>query len=117
MAGLPAGPAGSSLAATGDFNSDGISDLVWAAIGSSTVEQQLMGFTGGAPVVQSQNAVAGDSGTVVEDSAVFWGNNLVWRSATTGVDSVWTMLGSEPQKKKTYGGSLDWRLIRRPGQA
>jgi hypothetical protein len=114
---LPAGPAGSSLATTGDFNSDGISDLVWAAIGSSTVEQQLMGFTAGAPVVQSQNSVAGDSGTVVEDSAAFWGNNLVWRSATTGVDSVWTMLGSEPQKKKTYGGSLDWRLIRRPGQA
>lgn len=114
---LPAGPAGSSLAATGDFNSDGISDLVWAAIGSSTVEQQLMGFTAGAPVVQSQNSVAGDSGTVVEDSAAFWGNNLVWRSATTGVDSVWTMLGSEPQKKKAYGGSLDWRLIRRPGQA
>lgn len=114
---LPAGPSGSSLAATGDFNSDGISDLVWASIGSSTVQQQLMGFSGGAPVVQSQNAVAGDSGTVVEDSAVFWGNNLVWRSATTGVDSVWTMLGSEPQKKKTYGGSLDWRLIRRPGQA
>lgn len=113
---LPAGPSGSSLAATGDFNSDSIGDLVWASIGSSTVQQQLMGFSGGAPVVQSQNAVAGDSGTVVEDSAVFWGNNLVWRSATTGVDSVWTMLGSEPQKK-TYGGSLDWRLIRRPGQA
>ncbi|NCA10394.1 VCBS repeat-containing protein [bacterium] len=114
VATLPPGPAEPNLAATGDFNGDGIGDLVWAAPGSSTVVQQLMGFTT-VPVVQSQSPVVGDAGTEVEDSAVFWGREIVWRNIESGLDSVWTMSGSAATAKKSYGGSLAWRLIRRPG--
>jgi hypothetical protein len=112
---LPPGPAEPNLVATGDFNDDGIGDLVWAADGSSTVVQQLMGFTT-VPVVKSQSPVDGDAGTAVEDSAVFWGKALVWRNLGSGLDSVWTMSGFTATTKTTYGGSLDWRLLRRPGQ-
>lgn len=114
VATLPPGPAEPNLVATGDFNGDGIGDLVWGAVGSSTVVQQLMGFTT-VPVVQSQSPVVGDAGTEVEDSAVFWGREIVWRNIASGVDSVWTMSGSTATTKKTYGGSPAWRLIRRPG--
>jgi hypothetical protein len=114
QAALPPGPDGTLIVATGDYNGDRIGDLIWAAVGSSTVEQQLMGY-GSGPVVESQNTVVGEAGTEVEDSAAFWGRNLVWRSLASGLDSVWTMSGSEPLAKKTYGGSLEWRLIRRPG--
>lgn len=116
---LPPGPVEPNLTATGDFNDDGIGDLVWAAADSSTVVQQLMGFdtTTRAPRVESQAPVDGESGTAAEDSAVFWGNNLVWRNVATGLDSVWTMADATATTKTTYGGGLAWRLLRRPGQA
>lgn len=115
-------PAGATLAATGFFDADGIGDLIWhwPATGQTTpgrTDQWLMSYSSptatGSPSLPS--TIRTDPNQDPLETASFWGDELVWRNRTTGINIVWRLIGADaPQpSKRVLGGNSTWRLLGR----
>src|SRR6266550_1660134 len=97
---LPQVPTAWSIAATGDFNADGYTDLVWQNTSTGDRSIWFMAFNNwnGAyallPQVSPQWSIAG-----VGDFNGDGKPDLVWQNTTTGDRSIWFMNGS------TWNGS------------
>jgi hypothetical protein len=104
------GGGGWNLAATGDFNADGVTDLAWRGpsgeivlwlmnAGGTTIDQRHLGGGGGWEL-EATGDYDGDGRT-----------DLVWRHGPSGANVMWLMNGSLPTAQAVVGGDLDWRLV------
>lgn len=112
---LPGPPSGQSLVATGRFDSDGISDLVWrdAATGGVTV-----GIVAYDPATNTATAtptplITPNLQKTVVQTTDFWLNNLVWRNIGTGVYSAWQLTDGVKTGSRGVGGTLNFALLQR----
>jgi hypothetical protein len=118
-------PAGAVIAATGDFGQNGIGDLIWhwPSDGPTTpgrTDQWLMAFNAGTNTGSPAEitTIGSDPHHDPLQVASFWGDQLVWRNRTTGMNIVWQLIGAEApaDKQRPLGGDSVWRLLGRPGQ-
>ena len=100
-----------SLEVVGDFNGDGVSDLVWRdPVGGATILALMQSW--GVPI--SMTPLGGNTTLRIEASGDYDGDgrdDLIWRNALTGVDSMWLMNGSKVTSSKAIGGSTSLRLV------
>jgi hypothetical protein len=96
------------LAATGDFDGDGVTDLVWRnTAGAHTV--WIMAPGGGTTF----EGVLGSGGWTVEATGDFDDDgrtDLVWRETATGINVMWLMDGAAVHTATAIGGDQAWRL-------
>lgn len=115
-------PPGATLAATGRFDTDGIGDLIWhwpstGAITPGRTDQWLMRYDAptstGSP--SQPTTIRNDPNQDPLETASFWGDELVWRNRTSGINIVWRLIGADaPQPtKRVLGGNSTWRLLGR----
>ena len=113
-----AGVPGWHVAATADFNRDGVPDLVWQNDAMRQVSVWYMGGSGGA-TMQSWSWIssAGVQGWRVVAAADFNKDSvpdLVWQNDTTRQVSVWYMGGSGGaalQSWSTFNGVPGWSVV------
>jgi len=114
---LPGPPPGQSLVATGRFDSDGISDLVWR---DPTTGGVFVGIVAYDPATNTATAtptplIAPNPQKTVVQTIDFWLNNLVWRNIETGVYSAWQLTDGVKTGSRGVGGGPTYALVlRRP---
>src|SRR5262245_14893718 len=101
------GAQGWNLVATGDFNGDHITDLMWQNASTGVTSEWLMGANGfggnpATPSAQGWNLVT--TGDFNHDGIT----DLMWQNAATGATSEWLMsasggLGSNPSTPMAAG--------------
>jgi hypothetical protein len=107
---LLGGGGGWSLAATGDFNGDGVSDLVWRNSAGQYV-LWVMEPAGGSSM---QRLLGGGGGWSLEATGDYDGDgktDLVWRNSGNGVNVMWLMDGATATRQTVVGGDHTWRLV------
>jgi hypothetical protein len=111
------GDAGYNLLATGQFNGDGIGDLVWRNPTTGVVSQWLMNapVSGTAWTPSSKNTLT-NTGFRPVQTVSFWGNTITWYKASAAAYAVWTMNGGTQESTRTPagGGPQKTLLTRRP---
>jgi len=97
------------FAATGDFNGDCKSDLVWRNGSTEQVYEWLMN---GTSTLSSTNLGSPSSNWVVQGVGDFNGDgmsDILWRNSTTGQVYIWFMNGTTSSSQGSAGTpSLDW---------
>jgi hypothetical protein len=111
------GDAGFNLLVTGQFDGDGIGDLVWRNPSTGAVSQWLMNapVSGTAWTPSSKNTLT-NTGFKPVQTVSFWGNTLTWYQASASAYAVWTMNGGTQESTRTPagGGPQKTLLARRP---
>jgi hypothetical protein len=107
------GGAGSTLITTGDFNGDGVTDLVWK-LADGRVLLQLQDASGG---VSSQGIIGGGNGNTwsIVAAADYSGDgksDLIWWNSVNGNYHMWHMDGLKASKTAFISrGASDWKLV------
>ena len=102
---------GCSVVSTGDFDGNGITDLVWRRTSDNSHEIWLLGPGGN---VLSQRTVTKGARLRVEGTGDFDGDgreDLLFRDADSKQVAVYCMNGSTPQHERFLGGSLTNRPV------
>jgi hypothetical protein len=112
---LPPGGAGQSLMATGRFDSDGISDLVWRDPTTGAVSVGMVAFD---PATNTATAalrplIAPNPSKTVVQTIDFWRNSLVWRHLESGIYSEWRLQDGRRADGRGLGGGPTFGLVRR----
>jgi len=112
---LPAGGAGQSLMATGRFDSDGISDLVWRDPTTGTVSVGMVAFD---PATNTATAalrplIAPNPSKTVVQTIDFWRNSLIWRHLESGIYSQWRLQDGRRADGRGLGGGPTFDLVLR----
>jgi hypothetical protein len=98
---------GWSIVATGDFDGDGKTDLVWRQASSGTNVLWLMNGA----TQSSSAALGGDTDWRITTTGDYNGDgktDLVWRQNSSGASVLWLMNGAS----STYlGGNSDWTVV------
>src|SRR5262249_47700971 len=101
-----------AIASVGDFNGDGIADILWRQTGAGLLANWTMN---GSQIQSSQlltsqgNVVAPDSSWTIAATGDFNRDgmaDIIWRQSTTGAVVDWTMNGSQitASQNLTWGG-------------
>jgi hypothetical protein len=111
---LPYGPSGWKIAGTGDFNGDGLGDLVWW--NTQDIGQSRIWLIGGDGSVREVQLPTGAPGWRINGVGDFDGDgvsDLLWRrSSDTGEARIW-LLNSDTIPKRDTGlppGEPGWRV-------
>jgi hypothetical protein len=107
---------GYDLVATGNYDSNGIGDLLWRDQSTGAVVQWLMTYdaTKGSGKPRKETPISSGTTRAPVQSQSFWGNAITWRRPADGTYAVWKMLGSNATSKTpTIGGSPTLDLARR----
>jgi YVTN family beta-propeller protein len=100
-----------SLATVGDFNGDGVTDLVWRHAPSGGLVLKLMNAAGGELAV---SLIGGGGGWSLEATGDYDGDgrtDLIWREDASGFNVMWLMNGTAATTQVVIGGNTDWRLV------
>jgi Cysteine-rich secretory protein family/FG-GAP-like repeat len=104
---LPAG----ARAATGDFNGDGMSDILWR---NNANGHAMIWLMDGATKIGSGNIAGPGSAWSIQGVGSFSAGpdaDIVWRNSTTGQVLVWLMNGAAKSSSATIGSlGSDWSI-------
>jgi len=105
------GTAGWTLAASGDFNADGITDLFWRAPSTGATSEWLMSSSGGLGANPGTPNTAGWSLFASGDFDHNGTTDLMWKANGSGATSEWLMspsggLGANPATPNANGWSV-----------
>jgi len=107
---------GWDLVATGNYDSNGIGDLLWREQATGAVVQWLMTYdaTTGIGKPRKETQISNGTTRVPVQSVSYFGNTIAWRRPADGSFAVWKMLGSSVASKiPSIGGSVTLDLVRR----
>jgi hypothetical protein len=107
---------GWDLVATGNYDTNGIGDLLWREQATGAVVQWLMTYDATKSTGKPRKETQISTGTtrVPVQSVSYWGNAITFRRSTDGTVAVWKMLGSSVASKiPSIGGSSTLDLVRR----
>lgn len=109
---------GWDLVATGNYDTNGIGDLLWREKSTGAVMQWLMTYDAtsgkGTPQKGGETLISKSATRAPIQSLSFWGNAIAWRRPADGTYAVWKMLGSSvTSKTPTIGGSTTFELVLR----
>ena len=107
---------GWDLVATGNYDNNGIGDLLWREQATGAVVQWLMTYdaTTGTGTSRKETKISTGATRVPVQSVSYWGNAITFRRSTDSTVAVWKMLGSSVETKiPSIGGSSTFDLVRR----
>ena len=107
---------GWDLVATGNYDINGIGDLLWREQATGAVVQWLMTYdaTSGTGKSRKETQISTGATRVPVQSVSYWGNAITFRRSTDSTVAVWKMLGSSVETKiPSIGGSSTFDLVRR----
>lgn len=107
---------GWDLVATGNFDTNGIGDLLWRQQSTGAVVQWLMTYDAASGTGKPRKETPLSTGTTKAplQTLSYWGNAIAWRRPADGSYAVWKMLGSTvASKTPTIGGTTTFELVRR----
>jgi hypothetical protein len=107
---------GWDLVATGNYDTNGIGDLLWREQATGAVVQWLMTYdaTSGTGKSRKETPISTGATRVPVQSVSYWGNAITFRRSTNSTVAVWKMLGSSVASKiPSIGGTSTFDLVRR----
>jgi hypothetical protein len=104
-------PNPAAFAATGDFNGDCKSDILWQNSGTGQVYMWLMN---GTSILSNQSPGSSTSDWVIQGVGDFNGDgmaDILWRNSTTGQVYIWLMNGTTITSQTSLGSpTSDWSI-------
>lgn len=100
-----------SLAGSGDFNGDGVSDLFWRNLRSGS---NIVRFSGPWEFEFQYIASVTNFDWRVSSIGDFDGDgqsDILWRNSVTGANTIWRSANSQPRTSMTRVSNLDWQIV------
>jgi len=107
---------GNTIATIGDFDGDGVSDLVWRNKSTGANSLKLLRADG---TVKGTAVLGGGTAWQIETSDDYNGDgrdDLVWRHGRSGSTVIWLMNGGRAVASAAIGGDSVWRLVSTSGR-
>jgi hypothetical protein len=99
--------------ATGDYNGDGRTDIIWR---NSATGDNVMWLMNGLQAASTSPIGGGKDLRLVPTDAIYDADgdgrtDILWRSAASGMTTLWRMNGSVVKSSTAVGGSRTWSVV------